>query len=460
MYGLYGKIYNYVGLFVFLADLWLYTIAIREITSNKQDSEKIIGNIMTLRWVLGVLILFFALILAYFLPGYNSDVALWAIFFGSLFTIFQLFNSSIMSLMQANMKMEFSLFSTVIGKLINIWLVMMIAFVWFINPLSSSDYSMAFIAIIIASLIWVIVNTVLNFYYANKLTPIRFYYDRVYIIQLFKTSLPYGIALFLSIVYFKIDIILLSLIEGPGKGDISIALYSLPMKIVEVVMVMWGFYLNSILPFLSQYFQKKDMASLEKLVQNSFYILFSTAIWICSLWVLFRENIILIIANEQYLSSDYAFHSADVFIIVFGVIVFYFISLLCIYLLIAFNQQSQLLKINIFVTIINIIGNIILIPHYSFMGAAVMTLISQIVLLFLSVIALKNQVSFWLHPGSIIWIILGGAGMYWWGITLLSYISFGIYGDTLLVWSLLLWLYSMIIYYFLFQKYIYTYKKD
>jgi O-antigen/teichoic acid export membrane protein len=39
---MYSKIYNYVGIFVFLADLGLYTIAIREIANNKKDSEKIV----------------------------------------------------------------------------------------------------------------------------------------------------------------------------------------------------------------------------------------------------------------------------------------------------------------------------------------------------------------------------------------------------------------------------------
>jgi hypothetical protein len=39
------------------------------------------------------------------------------------------------------------------------------------------------------------------------------------------------------VVYFKIDIIFLSLLEPPREADISIALYSLPMKIIEVLMV-------------------------------------------------------------------------------------------------------------------------------------------------------------------------------------------------------------------------------
>jgi len=39
-------------------------------------------------------------------------------------------------------------------------------------------------------------------------------------------------------VYFKVDVIILSVLEPISKSDLSIALYSLPMKIVEVVMVL------------------------------------------------------------------------------------------------------------------------------------------------------------------------------------------------------------------------------
>jgi O-antigen/teichoic acid export membrane protein len=61
--------------------------------------------------------------------------------------------------------------------------------------------------------LWVAVNTLLNYLYARRICPIKFKYDKEYIKYLFKISLPYGIALFLSVVYFKVDVILLSLLE-------------------------------------------------------------------------------------------------------------------------------------------------------------------------------------------------------------------------------------------------------
>jgi len=93
-----------------------------------------------------------------------------------------------------------------------------------------------------------VINTLLNFFYAKHFFQFTFLWDTEYIKHIIKISLPYGFALFLSVVYFKIDIILLSLLEPKELADTSIAFYSLPMKIVEVLMVLGGFYLNSILP--------------------------------------------------------------------------------------------------------------------------------------------------------------------------------------------------------------------
>jgi hypothetical protein len=88
-------------------------MTIREITEKKPQTQSIIGNVLSLRFILGTIILIFSLVLAFFLPGYNSFLALSGIAIVSLFTLVSLLNSAILALMQSYMKIEFSLFSTV-----------------------------------------------------------------------------------------------------------------------------------------------------------------------------------------------------------------------------------------------------------------------------------------------------------------------------------------------------------
>ncbi len=448
LYWLYSKIYNYIWIFVFLADLWLYAITIREITNNKNDSSKIVWNVMTLRLLLWIIILFLASGIAYFLPGYNSSLALTSIVIASVFTIFQLLNSSILALMQANMKIEFSAVSLIFAKLVNLWLVAFTFYVLYPKELiENSNYFIPFLYIMSAWVISVITNTILNYWYARKIVKFWFSFDLKYIKHLFKISLPYGLALFLSVVYFKIDIIILSLMEWPEFWDLSIALYSLPMKIVEVLMVIWWFYMTSLLPSLSKWFKENNKKIVNNLTWLSFKLLFSSAVMILSLWVLFREKLIEIIANNDYLITNHHlnFNSSDAFLVVFAVIVFNYLSLVFIYTLVASENQSKLLKINIIVTLFNIIWNIILIPKYSFIWAWITTLLSQALLTVMWYFYTRKLIKFHLPfifiiKNIFIWLVLFSVGNY-----VLNNYSVWLYFDFLVYWWVLFFTYISIL---------------
>jgi O-antigen/teichoic acid export membrane protein len=98
----------------------------------------------------------------------------------------------------------------------------------------------------------------------------------------------------------------------------------------------------------------------------SFKVLFSTALSIFVIGVLLRDYLIEIIATKDYLIPSPIFTSSHAFLVVFSVVIFYFISLIFIYTLIASHHQAKLLRINIWVTLFNLIGNILLIPYLSF----------------------------------------------------------------------------------------------
>lgn len=453
---MYNKIYNYLWIFAFLADLGLYTITIREITENKNKAKDIAGNVLTLRFFLGIIIMTLALWLAFFLPGYNSALALGGIAIVSLFTIVSLINSAIMAVMQSYMKIEFSLISTILGKIINISLIA--GTVFYIYPLSGDLVPMqAFFYILGAGLIGIIVNTFLNIIYVSQsIFPPRFLYDREYITHIFKISLPYGLALFLGVVYFKIDIVLLSLLEWPQQWDISIAYYSLPMKIVEVLMVLWGFYLNSLLPSLSESYTQKNTSRFSQLLSFSVFLLLSWGLFILLSGTLLARQVIEIIANQDYIigiGSQYS--SLSVFPIVLCVLVFYFLSLVFTYWLIAAKKQGILLKINIIVTCINIIGNIIFIPHYSFMGAAYVTVLSQVCLCVLSFFALQRITHLHIKTTPIIWVFVLGFFVYVLWDRGLQYTDFSQIGDVLVWWVVL-----GTVYFWLLGLYILKNKKD
>lgn len=449
-YWFYNKIYSYLWIFAFLADLWLYTITIREISAWKESASKIVGNVMTLRLFLWIAILFLSLFIAFFLPGYNNEVALVAIFITAIFTLFGLMNSSVMALMQANMKIEFSLVSAVIWKILNFWLILLWVFVLF--PDLHNNFLLSFNFIMFAWLAWVAINTFLNYKYAKKLADISFRFDWDYIKHIFKISVPYGIALFLSVVYFKIDIVLLSIIEPASKADTSIALYSVPMRIVEVLMVLSGFFLNSVLPMMSKAFAEKHIENIGKILWNSYKTLLAFWVSLLAIWSVLKDDIIRLVATNDYIDhSKFAYTSSDVFTITLFILLFYFISQLFIYLLIASEHQKRLLYINACIAIFNIVWNIIVIPHFSFIGSAYITVASQILLLISLFFYSRDIFKFKIPTLYTIKVILFWLSLYFLWIFLVSRYYLGTYLDLLIYWGIL-WVLVLLFFYFELRK--------
>lgn len=73
--------------------------------------------------------------------------------------------------------------------------------------------------------------------YSQRVEKVGFAFDREYAKHILKSSLPYGLALFLNVVFFKVDVVLISILESRDAANADIALYGVPMKIVEVGMM-------------------------------------------------------------------------------------------------------------------------------------------------------------------------------------------------------------------------------
>lgn len=433
-YGLYSKVYNYLSIFSVIADLGLYTITVREISEHKNDHKKvqsIVGNILTLRTGFGGIIILLSLAIGFFLPGYNSPMAMAGIFVTGVFTLFGLMNSSVMSLLQAHLKTEFSFVSITTGKVVNFLAVLLIVFVLLPKGLMSDNPAMqfwGFVAILLAGLLGNIVMTGLLYFYARKIEPIRFRFDPEYMKYILKISLPYGIALFLNVIYFKVDIILLSVLEPRATADISIALYSVPMKIVEVGMMFGTLFLNSMLPLFTEAIKKMDQEALFGYVAKAYKILLIFGVGIACFLFVNGSDVISFIATKEYIEhSKYLYTSLDAMQIVVFIFLFYFLSSLFTYLLIAHDEQKKLLRINFIITIANLVGNLILIPFYSFVGSAWVTLVCQVLLLIQTYYSTRHLVHFNFLPGFTFSTLLFAAvasGVNWY---LLSILHTGIF---------------------------------
>ncbi|MDD3302779.1 MAG: polysaccharide biosynthesis C-terminal domain-containing protein, partial [Candidatus Gracilibacteria bacterium] len=131
------------------------------------------------------------------------------------------------------------------------------------------------------------------------------------------------------------------------------------------------------------------------------------------------------------------YSSSDVFFIVLLVLIFYFISNLFIYILIASNNESKLLKINIIVAIFNIIFNIIFIPYFSFIGSGITTVLSQILLFMIGYVEVNKITKINIPIKFTIVNILISAIIYIFGNYILTNYSKGLFLDIIIYGSII-----------------------
>ena len=117
------------------------------------------------------------------------------------------------------------------------------------------------------------------------------------------------------------------------------------------------------------------------LIQQAFTILLFFGIGISGFLYLTRDLVTRIISTPSFVTTSiHGYSSIDVMGIVVWIFLFYFISSLATYILIAHGRQRSMMIVNAGIAFFNVVGNILVIPHYSFIGSAIVTLISQIFL--------------------------------------------------------------------------------
>ena len=182
--------------------------------------------------------------------------------------------------------------------------------------------------------------------------------------------------------------------EESNIADIAIALYALPMKIIEVGMMYGTVFLNSVLPVLTTSIEKKNKAETEKIIQNAFHILFAFGLGLSSFLMLYGREVLLLLSGEKYMQTElFGYTTGDAIGIVAWVFLFYFISSLLTYTLIARGEQKKMIWINGIVALVNILGNLIFIPYYSFIGSAWVTVISQFLLIVITGWYVRDNIS-------------------------------------------------------------------
>lgn len=353
-YGKFSLALVYMQFFGILADVGLFTIVVREISKNPRRTEEIVGNTFGLRLVLSLLVVSLAGALSLVLP-YPPEVRM-AISLVGLAILFGLMNSSLLTVFQAKLRMDYSVISDTTGRFASFLAVLFVVY-----------YNLGFYAAVATTALGTLATLLVTVILVRRLVKVRMRADFTLWKRILIASIPLGLALAINQLYFRIDTIILSMFRSYHE----VGLYSLAYKIIEILLTVPGFFMNSVFPLLSQYVAGSD-SRVRMTLQTSFDFLLMLAVPVAVGGLIIAEPIILLAGGAEFAEA-----ARPLKVLVFAVGVS-FLNLLFGYALIAKDKLKPNLVLSIGGLTTNIILNFIFIPQYGMMAAAINTLLSEL----------------------------------------------------------------------------------
>jgi len=193
-----------------------------------------------------------------------------------------------------------------------------------------------------------------------------------FIKRLLKDAGPLLMLGIFSVIYFQIDILILSLFRSEDR----VGLYLSSIRLMSLFQFIPGAIIAVLLPLMARQLRDKDKQLISSLAVSIRYMLVF-GLFSAVLIFLFADKIILILYSEKFSAA------APALKILIWALPFFLVNPILGTFLIAAKRQ-KLPAISVAVTALaNLILNLMVIPKYGFMGAAATTLISEFILLIL-----------------------------------------------------------------------------
>lgn len=356
-YGIFGFATSLTAILAITADLGISTHIVRHIATDYDSAPKYLGNALPLKSIFSLGCFLITLIILILMKSNELVITITLLF--SIETIFKsyigLFNGSF----QAFEEGKYQGIGNTILHLILLTFILITIFT------DLGLYGIAF-SYILANLI-----SLAYLYYSfrkNIIKPI-FELDKTFCKKITLYSLPFAITGVLYTVYYSIDAVMLTNLVG----DYATGIYNATGKLILVLTIFYSVYSAVIFPVMSKFF-KNDEKLLLISYEKSIKYLMLVMIPLATATMFYSTDIINLIYGQEYDAAS------SVLSILIWTVCLLFISGAGNNLLNASHKEVTVTKIYVIAAVFNIIANFILIPILSYNGAAITTVLSDILI--------------------------------------------------------------------------------
>lgn len=354
-YGVISFALAFTTIFGIMADLGLSQFIVREVSRDKSLASKYVGNALGIKIVASLLTFILAVLIINGLnyPANTVDV----VYLIALYVLFNSFIQLFYSLFQSYEKMEYQ----AIGLILTNILLLAMALLGIYFKMDLIYFAIVYFVVSLIILIYAVVVSVKRFI----IPKIEFNLD--FSRKILAESLFFVLAMVFTEIYFNIDSVMISLMVG----NAAVGFYNAAYKLIFILMFIPGVLVVSMFPVMSKHFKSaKNLLKLE--YEKMFKYLFSIALMIFVFGFLFADKIILIIYGSAFTPSIAALQ------ILICVIPIIFMTYLFGNLLGSINKQRFVAIVTATSAAFNVILNLFLIPRFSYFGASLATVLTEL----------------------------------------------------------------------------------
>lgn len=352
-FGSYSLVLAFLYTFDSLADMGLYSLMVREISKNGVDEKKVAGNIFTLRLLAVLIFMVIGSAMVWFFP-YTMQVKIGTMIV-SLSFIFLSLGQVLMGIFQKYLKTDRASLADIIGRVVQFVIILVVI-----------KLGIGFYGVIIALVLGCLINFLLLWIFSRKYIKFSITVDFIYWKELIKVTLPIAVSIVLTLIYFKIDSIFLSIpaINRYSPSPISdVGIYGIAYKILEGLIFFPAMFVGLIMPLLSNS-AFVNPEKFKQIFQKALDILMIFIVPLIIGILMLSVPIVILVGGNDFKASAPAL---NILAIAIGLI---FLGNLFGNSIIALNKQKSAAWIYFIGMIFNIVANLIIIPKYRYVGAA------------------------------------------------------------------------------------------
>jgi len=377
-FGDYIYIITLMIIFGALADWGTTTIGVRETAKETERQGQILAHVLILKFSLAILASIIFVIFGFLMPLPIGQPAVLrqVIVLASLFLMINTLKASFGVVFQARLQMQKQAVVNIITS----------GLIFFISWLMIQA-QLGLVALILAYLAATVVGMIIAAFLARGTVRFIFRFNSQIMARLIKESLPMGAILLMFTIDNKVDTVMLGAIKGSG----AVGIYGVVYRVYDVLILGAAFLMNALLPVFSQWSRKQWGTKQRRVYQQTFDVLLigGIAVAVVAWWT--APLVVRLLTGQHFLSFVEAVNVLRILVI--AMIPAYFNHLTG-YTIVALGKQRRYFFVALTAVVFNIGVNLLVIPRFSFYGAAAVTILTEAIVLIITTIFIFKLLGF------------------------------------------------------------------